>query len=102
VVLIANLLTEGSGMNGFTAADAARQIGDAVGRPVDVLVQNTAAPSAEVLARYAAEHKHPLELGALPEHCEVIEGDFWMDEIARHDRRRLAQAIWLALGKRLL
>jgi uncharacterized cofD-like protein len=102
VVLIANLLTEGSGMNGFTAADAARQIGDAVGRPVDVVVQNTAAPSADVLANYAAEHKRPLELGALPEGCEVIEGDFWMDDIARHDRRRLAQAIWLALGKRLL
>jgi uncharacterized cofD-like protein len=102
VVLIANLLTEGSGMNGFTAGEAVRQIGDAIGRPVDVLVQNTAGPSEEVLARYAAEHKRPLELGVLPEGCELIEGDFWCDEIARHDRRRLAQAVWLALGKRLL
>ena len=42
MILIANLLTEGSGMNGFTAADAARQIGDAIGRPIDVIVQNTA------------------------------------------------------------
>ena len=102
VVLIANLLTEGSGMNGFTAGDAARQLGEAIGRPIDVLVKNSAGPSAEVLARYAAEHKRPLELGPLPDECELIEGDFWCDDIARHDRRRLAQAIWIALGKRLL
>lgn len=102
VILIANLLTEGSGMNGFTASDAVHQITDVIGRPVDVLVQNTAGPSREVLDRYAAEHKRPLELGTLPDGCELLEGDFWLDDIARHDRRRLAQAIWLALGKKLL
>jgi uncharacterized cofD-like protein len=102
IILIANLLTEGSGMNGFTAGDAARQISDAIGRRIDVVLQNTAGPSAEVLKRYAAEHKRPLELGTLPEGCELIEGDFWCDDIARHDRRRLAFAVGLALGKRLL
>ena len=39
---MANLLTEGSGMNGFTAGDAVRQICDAIGRPVDVVIQNAA------------------------------------------------------------
>jgi uncharacterized cofD-like protein len=102
VVLISNLLTEGSGMNGFTACDAATQIAAAIGRPVDVVVQNTAAPSEEVLARYALEHKRPLPLGALPAECELVEGDFWQDDIARHHRRRLAFAVWLALAKRLL
>jgi uncharacterized cofD-like protein len=102
VVLIANLLTEGSGMNGFTASEAVRQISEAIGRPVDVLLKNTAGPSDEVLGRYAAEHKRPLELGTLPEGCDLVEGDFWQDDIARHDRRRLAQAIWLAIGTRLL
>ena len=63
VILIANLLTEGSGMNGFTAGDAVRQISDAIGRPVDVVIHNATGPSADVLARYAAEEKHPLELG---------------------------------------
>ena len=102
VVLISNLLTEGSGMNGFTASDAARQISEAIGRPVDVLVQNIAGPSEEVLARYAKEHKRPLELGPLAAGCELVEGDFWQDDIARHDRRRLAFAVWFALAKRLL
>jgi len=55
-----------------------------------------------VLARYAAEQKHPLQLGTLPEETELIEGDFWQDEIARHGRRRLSTAVWLALGNRLL
>ena len=102
VILIANLLTEGSGMNGFTAGDAVRQISDAIGRPVDAVVHNAAGPSADVLARYAAEEKRPLRLGRLPEGTELIEGDFWQDEIARHGRRRLAAAVWLALGKKLL
>jgi len=102
VILIANLLTEGSGMNGFTAGDAVRQITDAIGRPVDAVIQNTAGPSAEVLDRYATEHKRPLQLGTLPDGCELIEGDFWRDDIARHDRRRLAYAVGLALGRRLL
>src|SRR5436189_600471 len=97
VILIANLLTEGSGMNGFTAGDAVRQISDAIGRPVDVLVKNTAGPAQKVLDRYAEEHKRPLELGSLPEGCELLEGDFWCDDIARHDRRRVAQAVWVAL-----
>jgi uncharacterized cofD-like protein len=102
VILISNLLTEGSGMNGFTAGDAVRQISDAIGRPIDVLVQNAAVPSRDVLARYAAEQKRPLQLGLLPKETELVEGDFWHDEIARHGRRRLAAAVWLALGKRLL
>ena len=102
VVLIANLLTEGSGMNGFTAGDAVRQISEAIERPIDVLVKNTAGPGREVLERYAAEHKRPLELGSIPDGCELMEGDFWRDDIARHDRRRLANAVWLAIGKRLL
>jgi uncharacterized cofD-like protein len=102
VILIANLLTEGSGMNGFTAGDAVSQISDAIGRPVDVVIHNATAPSEDVLARYAAEEKHPLALGSLPEETELLEGDFWQDEIARHGRRRLAAAVWLALGKRLL
>jgi len=81
VVLISNLLTEGSGMNGFTASDAATQIAAAIGRPVDVVVQNVAGPSEEVLARYAQEHKRPLALGTLPDECELVEGDFWLDDI---------------------
>ena len=103
VILISNLLTEGSGMNGFTAGHAVRQITQVIGRPIDVLIQNAAVPSLDLLERYAAEEKHPLQLGTLPEETELVEGDFWQDEqIARHGRRRLAAAVWLALGQRLL
>ena len=101
VILIANLLTEGRGMRGFTAADAVRRISEAIGRPVDVLVRDVAGPSADTLARYAAEHKEPLALGAPPETCEVVEGDFWYGDIARHERRRLAFAVWSVLARRL-
>lgn len=102
IVLIANLLTEGSGMRHFTAGEAARRIADAIGRRVDVVVANTSRPSAPALQRYAGEHKYPLETGTLPGGCELVEGDFWCHEIARHDRRRLASAVWAVLGNKLL
>ena len=101
VIYISNLLTEGSGMDGFTASEGVRQIANAIGRPVDFLIHNTAGPPGDVLDRYAAEHKRLLERGTLPDNCELIEGDFWVDSIARHDRRRLAYAVGLALGRRL-
>jgi 2-phospho-L-lactate transferase/gluconeogenesis factor (CofD/UPF0052 family) len=102
IVLVANLLTEGRGMWNFTAGEAVRRMSDMIGRPIDVVIVNTAKPSNETLARYLAEHKRPLELGNVPASCEVVAGEFWSDEIARHDRRRLAQAVWAVLAKRLL
>jgi len=102
VILIANLLTEGRGMPGFTAADAARRVSDAIRRPVDVVVLNTALPPQAVLTRYRDEHKAPLKIGKMPPDCEVVEGEFWLGDIARHHRRRLAYAVWTVLARRLL
>jgi uncharacterized cofD-like protein len=101
IVLVTNLLTEGRGMAGFTAGDAARRLGDTIGRPVDVVIVNTARPSASTLERYAQEHKAPLEIGDVPKGCEVVTGEFWCNAIARHDRRRLATAVWAVLARRL-
>jgi uncharacterized cofD-like protein len=102
IILVANLLTEGRGMIGFTAADAVARIEDTIGRQVDVVVTNNAWPSERVLTRYATEHKEPLLTGELPPHCEEVGGAFWSGEIARHHRLRLAYAIWSILSRRLL
>jgi uncharacterized cofD-like protein len=102
VILVANLLTEGQGMTGFTAADAVRRIGEALGRPVNVVIASEGRPSSETLDRYRAENKLPLELGDIPASCEVVTGDFWRGGIARHDRRRLAAAVWAVLARRIL
>jgi uncharacterized cofD-like protein len=102
VILVANLLTEGRGMIGFTAADAVARIEQAIHRNVDVVIINTGWPSPDVLARYALEHKQPLAPGQLPSHVQMVGGDFWTGEIARHDRLRLAYAVWSVLSERLL
>ena len=102
IILVANLLTEGRGMAGFTAADAVTRIEDAIQRRVDVVITNAAWPSPQVLGRYALEHKEPLAPGSLPPHCELVGGEFWTGEIARHDRLRLAYAVWAVLSRRLL
>jgi uncharacterized cofD-like protein len=102
VILVSNLLTEGRGMLGFTAADAVARIEEAIHRQVDVVLTNNKWPSPKVLGRYALEHKEPLGTGALPAHCEEVGGEFWTGDIARHDRLRLAYAVWTVLAQRRL
>ncbi len=102
VVLIANLLTEGRGMTDFTAGEAVRRVSETIGRKVDVVMVNSGRPTDAVLARYEAEHKAMLPVGDVPAGCEVIEADFWLREIARHDRWRLAYAVWSVLARKLL
>src|SRR5213078_4899515 len=55
VILIANLLTEGRGMAGFTAADAVGRIEEAIQRRVDAVITNMTWPSPQVLGRYGLE-----------------------------------------------
>ena len=102
IVVITNLLTEGRGMAGFTAADAVRWVSTAIRRPVDVVIANTGRPSDETIASYATEHKQPLDVGELPPGCEAVLGHFWQRDIARHDRRRLSFAVWSVLTARLI
>jgi uncharacterized cofD-like protein len=103
VIYVANLLTEGRGMAGFTAGEAIRRLADAIGRPVDVVIVNVEPPNGGVLERYAREDKAPLPLGNVPAGCQVVEGGFWRKgPIARHDRWRLRAAVWAVLANRLL
>lgn len=102
IVVVSNLLTEGHGMRGFTAADEVAWVSKTIGRKVDVLIANQGQPSKEAVDRYAAEHKHPLQIGTLDPGTEAVVGDFWRTEIARHDRQRLSYAVWSVLSQRLL
>ena len=102
VILVANLLTEGRGMAGFTAADAVAWIERAIERRIDVVITNNKWPHQGVLDRYAVEHKTPLETGTLPSHVEEVSAELWSRDIARHDRLRLAYTVWSVLSQRLL
>lgn len=89
-------------MRGFTAGEAARRMADVIGRDVDAVIVNDGRPPDDVIESYAAEHKELLPIGDVPPGCEVVVGDFWSSGIARHDRRRLAYAVWSVLAGRLL
>ncbi len=72
VILIANLLTEGRGMAGFTASR--RRGAHRGGDPPQSRRRastNMKWPSPQVLGRYALEHKEPLAPGTLPEHVRA-------------------------------
>src|SRR5436305_1756840 len=75
IILIANLLTEGRGMAGFTAADEVARIEEATHRKVDVVITNTKWPSPDVLTRYAAEHKEPLPARMRPPAAWIATSD---------------------------
>src|SRR5258705_2283142 len=81
IVLIANLLTEGRGIVGFTAADAVARIEEASGRKVDVGITNVKWPSPQVLGRYALEHKEPPAAGPFPEPCCLVVAGVLTDDI---------------------
>jgi uncharacterized cofD-like protein len=102
VILVANLLTEGRGMEDFTAAEAVGRIETAIGREVYAVVFNEGRPPAEVMEGYSAEEKGLLPLGDLPPRVRVISGRFWRKGIARHDRSRLAHALWAVLSHSLI
>ena len=102
IIVVANLLTEGRGMQAFTAAEAVVWVSRTIGRPVDVLIVNEGGPSPGGLARYDAEHKHPLQLGRPPAGTEIVFGEFWKSDIARHERQRLSYTVWSVLSRRLL
>ena len=89
-------------MTGFTAAEAVARMEEAIGRPVDVAIVNTARPAPASWRAYAKSTRPPLEAGDVPSGCEVVGGEFWCGEIARHDRRRLSFAIRSVLSRRLL
>ena len=58
-------------MEGFTAATAVARISEVIGRRVDAVIVNTGWPDDDAVDRYAAEHKRPLEIGRIPDDCEV-------------------------------
>ena len=96
VILVTNLLTEGRGMIGFTAADAVARIEQAIQRKIDVVITNTKWPSSEILGRYALEHKHRSRRKACL--TQMVGGDFWTSEIARHDRASRVRLSVLSAG----
>jgi uncharacterized cofD-like protein len=102
IIVVANLLTEGRGMQAFTAAEAVNWVSRTIGREVDVVIVNEGGPSQAALARYEAEQKHPLQVGTPPPGTEVVVGKFWKSDIARHERQRLSYTVWSVLSRRLL
>ncbi len=66
LVLVANILTAGRGMKGFTAGKTVRRVGEVIGRPVDVAIANDTAPSNVVLGRYAVGEKELFAVGNVP------------------------------------
>jgi hypothetical protein len=83
IILIANLLTEGRGMLGFTAADAVTP--DRRGRRAQDRRRHR---QHEVAIAAGVEPLRPgtqgaAALGDLPAHCELVGGEFWTSDIAR-------------------
>ena len=90
VVFTSNLLTEGYGMNGFTARGMTEILEAYIDRCVSKVIVNTRVPQ-ERLEAYAEERKYPLSWHDTGEDDKFILADLWFDaRLARHDTERLS------------
>ena len=98
IVFIANLLTEGRGMENMALSDLIAILEKRIGRRVDIVVANSAKPTEKILAAYAEEGKAPLKIDIDDGH--VILSELWTDpNIARHDSVRLAGVVAAAIDR---
>jgi uncharacterized cofD-like protein len=98
VVYICNVMTKHGETDGYRASDFVRVIHRYLGRRVDTVVVNTAAPSAELSERYATERSAMVtpDLDAVRALVpQVRAGRFAITEpLMRHDAERVVLGIW--------
>ena len=100
VIFIANLLTEGRGMEDATVSSMVSIIESHIGRPLSKVIMNNAKPGDDLIAKYTCEGKHLLPIGDAPALGDrVMSVPIWSDrEIARHDSDKLAQLVYALAG----
>ncbi|MFM2120577.1 MAG: hypothetical protein RL722_2045 [Pseudomonadota bacterium] len=98
VIYVCNVMTKHGETDGYTAADFVRVIHQHLGRPVDLVLLNTATPPPALLARYAQQAAQPVD--PVPEEVRSLgpriqTGDFMTaDALLRHDAEKVMAALW--------
>lgn len=103
-IFVCNLVTKRGESDGFTASDFVSVVLDYLGRndALDVMLVNSAEPSARVRARYESEGSHVVELDM--ENCRRLVPRVIAQPLAttgmylRHDPDLLADAVMNAIG----
>ena len=95
VIFVANLLTEGKGMQGMQLENIVETVERHIGRSVDYVVANHHLPSdGDLLERYACESKYPITARDPDSDSRFVFANLWLDKnIARHDGARLAHLV---------
>ncbi len=98
IIFIANLLTEGRGMQGIIQMEEIVALVERyIDRTVDHVIANNHCPistETELYDKYAMENKYPITPKEQQVDSRFILGDLWLDkEIARHDCARLANLV---------
>lgn len=94
VIFIANLLTEGKGMQGMSLEDIVKTVENYIKRKVDHVVANEHLPiDNDVLDRYKSENKYPIIPSGSKKEIFVF-SDLWDDKnIARHNSTKLSYVV---------
>jgi uncharacterized cofD-like protein len=96
-VYICNLMTKPGETHGLTAAEHLREIMHYLGGPVDAIVCNSRKGSSELLSRYEAEQKYPVQVNAgdiIRTGVRLIHEDLITEPtLIRHDSQKLAAAV---------
>lgn len=99
IIFIANLLTEGKGMQGMQLEDIVGIAESYIGRRVDCVIANKHTPTDDTLLdRYASESKYPISPKEFGTDKRFLFSNLWLDKnIARHDSQRLAYLVSIVI-----
>jgi len=94
IVYIANLFTEGKGMQGRSLEDIVQEVEGYLGQPVDTIAANNFVGHEEALEKYEHEGKYPIIYQRGSTDDRLLTAPLWTDPtIARHDSTRLGYLV---------
>jgi uncharacterized cofD-like protein len=104
LVLIMNLMTEGSGMRGVNFDQYVEIIEQYTGRPLSAIICNSATPTGDTLKQYKMEGKKPLTVGQADIYKDtrlIVSAPLWQSGQARHNPSELAYLITGIIAEKL-
>ena len=100
IIFILNLMTEGLGMQSYTARRFVKILEAYIDRPITVCIANTITPSN--LVGYAVERKYPIDYSDMADSSRLVEAPLWFDgTLARHSSEHLGSLVY-AIAYQLL
>ena len=93
IVFIMNIMTKFGESDSFEAADFIGLINKTIGRPVDMILQNSRKPSSSILEKYKEQKAFFVEVEKETNKYKTMDLLDESDDIIRHDKKKLSNTL---------